>query len=92
MDEVSPALEYNYTRFLLNVDMASFNKFRARATGAVIEFIGAHRKINGEATATMMGRASEQGLKRIEGSPRGTINVNYPEYFLESDFGTKLYD
>ena len=40
----------------------------------------------------MMGKGSEQGLKRIEGSHGGTTNVNYPEYFLERDFGTKLYD
>ena len=42
MDKVSPALEYNSTSFQLNVGMASFNGFRAGATGAITVFIGAH--------------------------------------------------
>jgi len=92
VDEVSPALEYNYTSFSLDVDMASFNGFRAGGPGAITEFIAAHRETNGEGAATMVGRASEQALKLIEASPWGTTNVNYPEYSLERDFGTNLYD
>ena len=33
MDEVSPALEYNYTSFPLDMDMASFIGFRDSAPG-----------------------------------------------------------
>jgi hypothetical protein len=48
VDEVSPALEYNYTSFPLDVDMASFNGFCAGEPGAVTEFIAAHRETNPE--------------------------------------------
>ena len=93
MDEVSPALEYNYTSFPLDADMASFNGVRAGGAR------GRHRVHSGtpgdptaKGAATMVARASEQALKLIEASQCGATNVNYPEYSLESDFGTNRYD
>jgi len=44
VDEVSPALEYNYTSFPLDADMASFNGVRTGGPEAVTEFIAAHRE------------------------------------------------
>lgn len=92
MDAVSPVFEYNSTNFQLNVDMASHNGLRAGASGPTTVLIGGHGKTNGGGAATMMGRAFEQGLNRIEGSSRETTNVNCREYSLESDFEMKLYD